>query len=92
MRAVIRIAGPILVCLLLVEGSIHTHDSREEHESSGDQGCFLCTFLNGAETGPPPAAVEPVPSNPDEVAVVPQAAGTVSLEPLTVAGNRSPPA
>jgi len=92
MPLLLRIIGPVLVCFLLVEGCIHTHDIHDGHEASGDQGCFLCTFLSGAETGPPPAAVESCPCVPDDAPIIPVATDSVSPEPLTVAGNRSPPA
>jgi hypothetical protein len=88
----LRITGSVLVCLMLVEGSFHTHGSGDEESSSGDHGCFLCTFMSGAENDAQNVDGELRQIVPLEQVIPVHSKVTVCQEPRTADGNRSPPA
>jgi hypothetical protein len=91
MRVFLKVTCSVLLCLLLVEGSFHAHGSLDEHASSEDGACFLCTFMSGAENAFNDVDGELCPAVRPERVVLVRSTLIVCPEPRTADGNRSPP-
>ena len=87
----LRIAGSVLVCLLLVEGSFHAHGSGEQEDSFNEHGCFLCTFMSGAEDASHDADGDIGLASPPEQVIAMLSCVVDCPEPSAAHGNRSPP-